>query len=225
MVIFGLSLIWSYVGKCAMTRMHMIIRHTTDVKYYLSPSTDNHTGHRYMASLQCGYACVSWDQRSPWRLHCRLYIHTAYPQCVYADGFGVDQMNDCCMGIPDTYKILWSGLTLSTLGKIFSRWHIEIFFLFFSEDRIWHFIQTILNGDNLREISNPVFWEKLEKYHQFVVCCIGPESSKSQSIMQNCSRKMTCFYFSEKISVDISGRSSAQQVIHLKRQALLFSEK
>ena len=26
-------------------------------------------------------------------------------------------------------------------------------------------------GDNLQEMSNPVFWEKLEKFHEFVLCC------------------------------------------------------
>ena len=38
---------------------------------------------------------------------------------------------------------LVSALTLSTLGKIFSRRHFEIFFLFFSENRIWHFMQIV----------------------------------------------------------------------------------
>ena len=33
-------------------------------------------------------------------------------------------------------------------------------------------------GDNLHEISNPIFLEKLEKYHQFVICWICPESDK-----------------------------------------------
>ena len=51
-------------------------------------------------------------------------------------------------------------LTLSTLGKIFSRRHFEIFFLFFPENRIWHFMQIVSLGDNLHEMSNPVFWEK-----------------------------------------------------------------
>ena len=37
---------------------------------------------------------------------------------------------------------LWT-LTLSTLGKIFSRQHFEIFFLFFPENRIWHFMQMV----------------------------------------------------------------------------------
>ena len=34
------------------------------------------------------------------------------------------------------------------------------FFLFFPENRFWHFMQIVSNGDNLHEISNPVFWEK-----------------------------------------------------------------
>ena len=49
-------------------------------------------------------------------------------------------------------KIKYFVLTPSTLGKIFSRWHIEIFFLFFPENKSWHFMQ-----DNLHEMSNPVF--------------------------------------------------------------------
>ena len=59
-------------------------------------------------------------------------------------------------------SVFWPGamLTLSTLGKIFSRRHFEIFFLFFSENRIWHFMQIVSLGDNLHEMSNPVFWEK-----------------------------------------------------------------
>ena len=31
------------------------------------------------------------------------------------------------------------------------------------ENRIWHFMQIVSLGDNLHEMSNPVFWEKLEK--------------------------------------------------------------
>ena len=34
-------------------------------------------------------------------------------------------------------------LTLSTLGNIFSRRYIEIVFLFFPENRIWHFMQIV----------------------------------------------------------------------------------
>ena len=42
------------------------------------------------------------------------------------------------------------------LGKIVSRRHIEIFFLFFPENRIWHFMQIVSIGDNLHEMSNSV---------------------------------------------------------------------
>ena len=78
----------------------------------------------------------------------------------------------CSPKLDATEFCVWSGsalyatiliqqyLTLSTLGKIFSRRHFEIFFLFFSENRIWHFMQIVSYGDNLHEMSNPVFWEK-----------------------------------------------------------------
>ena len=56
-------------------------------------------------------------------------------------------------------------------------WNIFLFFfpqktgiLFFPEDRIKQFMQIVSNEDNLHEISNPVFWEKQEKSHQFVIC-------------------------------------------------------
>ena len=52
------------------------------------------------------------------------------------------------------------NLMLCTLGKIFSRRHTEIFFLFSTENRIWLFMQIVSNGDNLHEMSNPVSWEK-----------------------------------------------------------------
>ena len=47
-------------------------------------------------------------------------------------------------------------LTLSILDKISSRWHTEIFYLFFLENRIWQFMQIVSTGDNLHEMSNPV---------------------------------------------------------------------
>ena len=75
------------------------------------------------------------------------------------------------------------ALTLSTLGKIFSRLHIEIFFLFFPRkmDLLFHanclfsaddilkyfpyFSQKtgldISIGYNSLEMSNPVFWKKI----------------------------------------------------------------
>ena len=31
-------------------------------------------------------------------------------------------------------------------------------------------MQIVSSGDNLHEMSNPVFWGKQEKYHQIVVC-------------------------------------------------------
>ena len=73
-------------------------------------------------------------------VHNNLYTCT----CMYLQGM--------------THKVY--GLTLSTLGKIFSRRHYEIFLVFSPENRIWYFMQIVSNGDNLHEMSNPVFWER-----------------------------------------------------------------
>ena len=52
---------------------------------------------------------------------------------------------------------------------LFSRQQI-MFFLFFPENRIWHFMQIVSSRDNLHETSNPVFGEKIRKIFQNVVC-------------------------------------------------------
>ena len=45
-----------------------------------------------------------------------------------------------------------------------------IFFLFFPENRIWHFMQIVSTGDNLHGMSNPVFWGKIKKIFQYIIC-------------------------------------------------------
>ena len=51
-----------------------------------------------------------------------------------------------------------SGLALRV--NFFSRWQIEVF-LFFPENRLWHFMQIVINEDSkLHEMSNPAFYEK-----------------------------------------------------------------
>ena len=44
---------------------------------------------------------------------------------------------------------------------IFSRWHAGDIF---PENRIWQCMQIVSNGDNLNEMSKPVFWENKVKY-------------------------------------------------------------
>ena len=62
-------------------------------------------------------------------------------------------------------------LTLSTLGKNFSRRHIEIFVCLFVFPQKIGFEIPVNWGDNLHEKSNPVFLGKIRKqYHQFDVC-------------------------------------------------------
>ena len=55
------------------------------------------------------------------------------------------------------------------MGKIFSRQHIELFFLFFPETRIGHFMQIVSIRDNLLEMSNLVFL-KIRKISP--ICCL-----------------------------------------------------
>ena len=55
------------------------------------------------------------------------------------------------------FVLRWANnddLTLSTLGKVFSRQHTEIFYLFFPDNRIWHFMQIVSNGGKIRKLSS-----------------------------------------------------------------------
>ena len=54
----------------------------------------------------------------------------------------------------------FSILTFTTLWAFSADDKLMIFFLFFPENWIWHFMQIVSLGDNLHEMSNPVFWEK-----------------------------------------------------------------
>ena len=49
--------------------------------------------------------------------------------------------------------------TYSAMGE-FSRQQIYIFLFFFPENRIDISCKLSLKGDNLHEMSNPIFWEK-----------------------------------------------------------------
>ena len=50
-------------------------------------------------------------------------------------------------------------LTLSTLGKIFSRRYFVIYFLFSPENWIWQLMQIVSIGDNLHEMSDHILWK------------------------------------------------------------------
>ena len=64
--------------------------------------------------------------------------------------------------------------------KYFNRRHIEIFFFFFSSENrfdVWGKLSS-MDGDNMHEMSNPVYGKNKKKCYQFVVCWICQESSK-----------------------------------------------
>ena len=81
-------------------------------------------------------------------------------------------------------------LTLSTLGKIFSRIHTDIFFLFF---QVWHFIQIVSMGDTFHEMSNSVFLENKEKNNSNL------SSAKSAQRMEKFKKVKTLGRFSAMI--------------------------
>ena len=66
-----------------------------------------------------------------------------------------DQKKTQRLSVPNTHDILTFTTLLANSAD-----NKLTFFLFFPENRIWHFPQTVSTGDNLHEMSNPVSWEK-----------------------------------------------------------------
>ena len=98
-----------------------------------------------------------------------LWVHTV---CLYAkiglkslQKYSADDINrwhfqmQVFLGILRVKRL---NLMHSIMDKIFSG-HVEIYFLFFPENKICHFMQIVSNGDKLHAMSNPVFWEKIRK--------------------------------------------------------------
>ena len=51
----------------------------------------------------------------------------------------------------------------SMLGKIAADMILKYFSYVFLESRLCHFMQIVSWGDNLHEMSKPIFWEKKKK--------------------------------------------------------------
>ena len=73
-----------------------------------------------------------------------------------------------------TFTTLWDNSTDNTL---------RIVFLFFLENRIWHFMQIVSTGDNLHEMSNLFYW-KNKKYFSM---------SSAENFTQSAKRLMVCW--------------------------------
>ena len=66
-------------------------------------------------------------------------------------------------------------------------------------------MQIVSIGDNLHEMSNLVFWKKLEKCHQFVICWFSLESGKVKIIALDKALfflfVLFCFLFAKRIDI------------------------
>ena len=43
---------------------------------------------------------------------------------------------------------------------------------------VWHSMQSISIANNLHKISNPIFWGKFNKYHQFIAAELAQRGEK-----------------------------------------------
>ena len=81
-----------------------------------------------------------------------------------------DQRNnsDSCWYLVWIYKQTTPSdvLKLRMLGKNFSRWHFDFFFLFFLENRLWNLRKIVFSEeDNLQEMSKSIFWENQKNFN------------------------------------------------------------
>ena len=58
--------------------------------------------------------------------------------------------------LQNTY-IRFIVLTLTLLGANSAENKMAIVFLFLLDNRIWHFMQIVSLGDNMHDVSNPIF--------------------------------------------------------------------
>ena len=67
-----------------------------------------------------------------------------------------------CLSLIQQCLATWTGSKMDKLTFTILRAnsaHNKLM-IFFPENRIWHFMQIVSNGDNLHEMSNSVLWEK-----------------------------------------------------------------
>ena len=79
-----------------------------------------------------------------------------------------EQLATCvCKGRAYPGSGLGLTLTFTTVLAESADNKLIMFFLFYPEDRIWHFMQ-IVSWDNLQEVSNAVFWKNKKNIS---ACC------------------------------------------------------
>ena len=89
-------------------------------------------------------------------------------------------------------KVLLTHLTLSMLGKTFSRRHFEIPFSFSPENRLWHSMQIVSIGANLHEMPKPIFWKsslwRNKKHYPRIISTITSDAGlhSTVSIASDC---------------------------------------
>ena len=105
---------------------------------------------------------------------CKISVSLLFLNWIWNKWFFIESLNQCCLQIqvretnsnviafkvhPWTFTTPWAN---SAYDKL------VIVSYFFSENRLWHFIQ-IVSGEKLHEMYKPIFWEN-KKY--ISKCCL-----------------------------------------------------
>ena len=95
-------------------------------------------------------ACAVWSESAHFA-HIRRHFFTW--RCPYND-------SHCVNPFRDTSELFMPYLIFTILWDNSADDKLMVLFLFFPENRIRRLAQIVCNGDNLLEMSKPVFWEK-----------------------------------------------------------------
>ena len=141
------SLIWAFDVRTWSRKVQFRLARHMKLSRRLSKGSKCHiTTTKAQVSLLC---TVVWSGL------CRSSIYLTIYANVLIWAFHDSQTSSSTFSIGQT-----NGFAFTTLWANSADDKLMIFFLFFSENRIWHFTQIVSSGDNLHEMSKPVFWRK-----------------------------------------------------------------
>ena len=144
----------------------------------MEKSTNCHTSQTHQTSVFCVYLGSEgpdWQTDGQMLAQAVCIIQDSGKMCVHM-GIETAPFQPVENFLMRPWKWAWWHNLYHFLGVIqqMTNWWLMIFFIFFPENRTWHFMQIVSTGDNLHEMSHRVSWEKKEKDFKMLSAEIFP---------------------------------------------------
>ena len=125
---------------------------------------DTHSGKKTLSKLFCPLLKRKWSSLFKMNLYPEFFLYRVDP---FSEGVwcAIKRTGSHKSCLPwrkwrNVYQVYPVPLTFTILLANSGDHKLVIFFLFFLEKSIWHFMQIVTTGDTLHEMSDSVFWEK-----------------------------------------------------------------